>query len=227
MQLGLEEVREIVRRALGSDFGMREARLMCRFASDERQVPAYRVGRVLLAGDAAHVHSPVGGQGMNTGLQDGANLGWKLSAVLHGRAGDTLLDTYHAERHPVGKQVLRSSGAIVRLAMAPRLPRLAARLALSLIVGRVRPVTAKVAGMLTGLGISYPAERGAHPLPRRRCSPPRVPRSSSPAATSRSWSGPPSASAVRWSPGPWMPPPPSSWPRCSWPSTRSTTWCWR
>ncbi|NEA00037.1 FAD-dependent oxidoreductase, partial [Streptomyces sp. SID10116] len=118
--LALDEVKGIVRQALGRDFGMHDARWMSRFHSDERQAPAYRVGRVFLAGDAAHVHSPAGGQGMNTGLQDAANLSWKLARAVQGRAPDGLLDTYEAERHPVGRTVLRSSGGLVRLAMAKR-----------------------------------------------------------------------------------------------------------
>jgi hypothetical protein len=115
--LDLAEVREVTRRALGSDFGMHDPRWLSRFHSDERQVPAYRVGRVFLAGDAAHCHSPAGGQGMNTGMQDAANLGWKLAAAVAGWGGEALLDSYHAERHPVGRQVLRSSGLLVRLAL--------------------------------------------------------------------------------------------------------------
>ena len=96
---------------------MHDPRYLSRFHSDERQVPRYRVGRVFLAGDAAHCHSPAGGQGMNTGMQDAANLGWKLAAAVHGWGGEELLDSYHAERHPVGRQVLRSSGLLVRLAL--------------------------------------------------------------------------------------------------------------
>ena len=113
----LDEIRDVTRHALGTDFGIQEARWMSRFHSDERQAPHYRVGRVFLAGDAAHVHSPAGGQGMNTGLQDAANLGWKLAAAAQGWAPDGLLDTYESERHPVGRLVLRSSGAIIRMAM--------------------------------------------------------------------------------------------------------------
>ncbi|MYR60451.1 FAD-dependent oxidoreductase, partial [Streptomyces sp. SID625] len=128
--VGLDEVREITRLALGRDYGMHDARWTSRFHSDERQAPAYRVGRVLLAGDAAHVHSPAGGQGMNTGLQDAANLSWKLAQVVTGHAPEALLDTYQAERHPVGRAVLRSSGGIVRLAMAGRPWTLALRAAL-------------------------------------------------------------------------------------------------
>ncbi len=161
--LTLAEVAEVTRRALGTDFGMREPRWLSRFHSDERQVPAYRTGRVFLAGDAAHVHSPAGAQGMNTGLQDAANLSWKLAAVLRG-APDRLLDTYQAERHPIGRSVLRSSGAIIRAAMirsrAGRALRgLAVRLALS-----VPPIAAKVTGRLSGVGYAYPAPRGAHEL---------------------------------------------------------------
>ncbi|MFF1353820.1 FAD-dependent monooxygenase [Streptomyces sp. NPDC058297] len=162
--LGLDEIKEVTRLALGRDYGMYEARWMSRFHSDERQAPAYRVGRVLLAGDAAHVHTPAGGQGMNTGLQDAANLGWKLAAVVNGRAGEALLDTYEAERHPVGKAVLRSSGGIVRLAMAHRPWTLAARAALTAFLGRVRPARTRVVGRLTGIGVAYPAPRGAHRL---------------------------------------------------------------
>ncbi|MFJ8081185.1 FAD-dependent monooxygenase [Streptomyces sp. NPDC096205] len=162
--LDLEEVKEIARLALGRDFGMYDARWMSRFHSDERQAPAYRVGRVFLAGDAAHVHTPAGGQGMNTGLQDAANLGWKLAQVLGGHAGDDLLDTYQAERHPVGRSVLRSSGGIVRLAMAKRPWTLALRAALAHFLGAVGPARRKAAGQITGIGYRYPAPRGAHRL---------------------------------------------------------------
>ncbi|MFI7384728.1 FAD-dependent monooxygenase [Streptomyces sp. NPDC049813] len=162
--LDLDEIKETTRLALGRDYGMHDARWMSRFHSDERQAPAYRVGRVLLAGDAAHVHTPAGGQGMNTGLQDAANLGWKLAAVVNGRATEALLDTYEAERHPVGKAVLRSSGGMVRMAMAKSPWTLAARAALTTLLGRVGPARARVVGQLTGTGFAYPAPRGAHPL---------------------------------------------------------------
>ncbi|CAL9423112.1 Rifampicin monooxygenase [Streptomyces sp. enrichment culture] len=166
--LDLAEVKEITRLALGRDFGMHDARWMSRFHSDERQVPAYRVGRVFLAGDAAHVHTPAGGQGMNTGLQDAANLSWKLAAVLHGHASDGLLDTYQAERHPVGRTVLRSSGGIIRLAMAKRPWALALRAALTTTLDRVGPARRAVAAQVTGIGYRYAAPRGSHPLTGRR-----------------------------------------------------------
>jgi 2-polyprenyl-6-methoxyphenol hydroxylase-like FAD-dependent oxidoreductase len=166
--LDLDEVRATVRLALGRDYGMRDARWMSRFHSDERQAPSYRVGRVFLAGDAAHVHTPAGGQGMNTGLQDAANLSWKLAAVLRGHADPALLDTYQAERHPVGRSVLRSSGGIVRLAMAKRPWTLALRAALATAVTHVGPLQRRMTGQVTGIGYAYAAPRGAHPLAGRR-----------------------------------------------------------
>jgi 2-polyprenyl-6-methoxyphenol hydroxylase-like FAD-dependent oxidoreductase len=155
--LELEEIREVLARAFGTDFGLAEARWMSRFHSDERQAPKYRVGRVFLAGDAAHCHSPAGGQGMNTGLQDAANLGWKLAAALRGRAADPewLLDSYQAERHPVGRQVLRSSGALVRLALVkPWLLRVA-RDVLSGLVLRIPAIAHAATGTVSGIGIRY------------------------------------------------------------------------
>jgi 2-polyprenyl-6-methoxyphenol hydroxylase-like FAD-dependent oxidoreductase len=162
--LDLDEVREITRRALGTDYGMHDARWLSRFHSDERQVPRYRVGRVLLAGDAAHIHSPAGGQGMNTGLQDAANLGWKLAAVVQGRASDGFLDTYEAERHPVGKAVLRSSGGLVRLARAHNPALRAVRALVSAVANAARPVRTKALAQISGIGYKYPAPRGAHRL---------------------------------------------------------------
>ncbi|GAA5200120.1 FAD-dependent monooxygenase [Rugosimonospora acidiphila] len=162
--LDFAEVRDVTRRALGIDFGMHDPRWMSRFHSDERQVPRYRSGRVFLAGDAAHVHSPAGGLGMNTGLQDAANLGWKLAEVLRGRATEDLLDSYHAERHPVGRAVLRTSGALIRLAMIKSRIERAARNGLGGTALRIGPVARKAAGSVSGVSIRYPAPRGAHPL---------------------------------------------------------------
>ncbi|MET0134590.1 MAG: FAD-dependent oxidoreductase [Kibdelosporangium sp.] len=163
-----EELRSITERAFGTDFGMHSPRWLGRFHSAERQVPSYRVRRVLLAGDAAHQHSPAGGQGMNTGLQDAANLSWKLAAVVNGWAPDSLLDSYHAERHPVGKAVLRTSGLNLRLAMARNPAEVALRFVRSLLVRHVRPVSRLAIGQITGIGYSYPAPRGAHRLVGRR-----------------------------------------------------------
>ncbi|MBL1077339.1 FAD-dependent monooxygenase [Nocardia sp. 2] len=160
----LEELRDVTTRALGTDFGMHDPRWMSRFHSDERQVEHYRTGRVFLAGDAAHVHSPAGGQGMNTGLQDAANLGWKLAAAVQGWAPDSLLDTYHAERHPVGREVLRSSGAIIRGAM---LESKVGRLVRNVLAGgalSLPPVAHKAAGTISGIGFAYPRPSGADHL---------------------------------------------------------------
>ncbi|MBZ9644743.1 FAD-dependent monooxygenase [Streptomyces sp. PSKA30] len=162
--LDLDEVKEITRRALGTDYGMHDARWLSRFHSDERQAPKYRVGRVFLAGDAAHIHSPAGGQGMNTGLQDAANLGWKLAAAVQGWAPEGLLDTYEAERHPVGKAVLRSSGGLVRLARAQSPVLRAARTLVSAFVNMARPAQRKALAQISGIGYKYAAPRGSHSL---------------------------------------------------------------
>ncbi|WP_419997039.1 FAD-dependent monooxygenase [Streptomyces boninensis] len=164
--LELPEVREVARTALGRDFGMHDARWMSRFHSDERQAPSYRVGRTFLAGDAAHVHTPAGGQGMNTGLQDAANLSWKLSTALAG--GPDLLHSYEAERHPVGKAVLRSSGGMVRLAMASRPWTIAARAAVATFLNTAKPAARSIIGQVSGIGYVYPAPSGAHRLAGRR-----------------------------------------------------------
>ncbi|MFE6813649.1 FAD-dependent monooxygenase [Streptomyces sp. NPDC057677] len=166
----LDEIREITRRALGTDLGMHDPRWISRFHSDERQVPSYRVGRVLLAGDAAHVHSPAGGQGMNTGLQDAANLSWKLTSILRGDAPDpeALLDSYQSERHPVGAAVLRTSGALVRLAMAHTPLTRAARALAARLLSVLRPASTRAMGMISGLGIAYAPPAGSkRPAGRR------------------------------------------------------------
>ena len=158
----IEELKDIARSVLGTDFGMHSPRWSSRFHSDERQVPHYRVGRVFLAGDAAHVHSPAGGQGMNTGLHDAANLSWKLASVLSG--GPDLLDSYHAERHPVGAKVIKGSGALLRMAM---LHSTAARTARNEIVSAMLhlPLIARRLPLaMSGLWVKYPAPRDAHPL---------------------------------------------------------------
>jgi hypothetical protein len=160
----LGEIAEVARRVFGTDFGMHDPRWMSRFHSEERQAERYRVGRVFLAGDAAHVHSPAGGMGMNTGLQDAANLGWKLAAALQGRGGDRLLDTYQDERHPVGKMVLRMSGGLLRAALLrSRLARAIRNLAFPAAFA-VPPIGAMVRLRQSGIGIAYGRPRGAHRL---------------------------------------------------------------
>jgi len=159
----LEEVQDLMLRITGTDHGLSEARWLSRFHSDERQVPRYRVGRVLLAGDAAHVHSPAGGQGMNVGLQDAANLSWRLAATIQGHAPAGQLDGYHAERHPVGKAVLRASGAMLRLMVAetPLWRRANWLLEKAGRIGRVPP---RVSHQLSGIGLRYPRPFAGHRL---------------------------------------------------------------
>jgi 2-polyprenyl-6-methoxyphenol hydroxylase-like FAD-dependent oxidoreductase len=164
----MDEIRGITRLVLGRDFGMHDPRWMSRFHNDERQVPQYRSGRVYLAGDAAHVHSPAGGQGMNTGLQDAANLSWKLAAACHGWASARLLDSYHAERHPVGRYVIRLSGNILRLARIRSDLARAAITELAAVATRVPALSMKAELAVTGLAISYPAGPDAHPLEGKR-----------------------------------------------------------
>ena len=117
------ELREALVAVYGTDYGLRSANWISRFTDMSRQAAAYRHGRVLLAGDAAHVHPPQGGQGLNTGVQDAVNLGWKLAQVVNETSPDSLLDTYHAERHPVGARVLRNTMAQVALSQPRRPPR--------------------------------------------------------------------------------------------------------
>jgi 2-polyprenyl-6-methoxyphenol hydroxylase-like FAD-dependent oxidoreductase len=152
----LDEIRYVTRQALGSDFGLHDARWTARLRADERQVPRYRLGRVFLAGDAAHVHSPVGGQGLNTGLHDGANLGWKLAAVARGWADDGLLDSYHTERHTVGRFVVHMSYGLLRLAL---LECGSLRRSLALLGGtaaQLRPAAHRAALAVLGPGLGYP-----------------------------------------------------------------------
>ncbi|MCY1042301.1 FAD-dependent monooxygenase [Corallococcus sp. bb12-1] len=105
----LDELRESVTRIAGTDFGMKEPRWLSRFGNETRLAERYRDGRVLLAGDAAHIHFPAGGQGLNVGLQDAMNLGWKLAAVVKDGAPDVLLDSYQGERRPVGDALIRNT----------------------------------------------------------------------------------------------------------------------
>lgn len=111
----IDDLREALVDAHGSDFGVHGVTWLSRFTDAARQAATYRKGRVLLAGDAAHVHSPTGGQGLNLGLQDAVNLGWKLAQVVRGTSPDSLLDTYHSERHPVGARVLKNTLAMTAL----------------------------------------------------------------------------------------------------------------
>jgi len=149
----------------GTDFGVHSPTWISRFTDMARQAAAYRAGRVLLAGDAAHVHSPVGGQGLNLGVQDAVNLGWKLAQVVKRTAPDSLLDTYHAERHPVGARVLRNTLAQVALMRVDdRIEAL--RDNVTELLGMDEP-RRRYAAMMSGLDIRYDLGDG-HPLLGRR-----------------------------------------------------------
>ncbi|MEZ4321793.1 MAG: FAD-dependent monooxygenase [Myxococcota bacterium] len=161
----LEELRAALVGIYGSDFGLRTASWISRFSDVSRQAATYRSGRVLLAGDAAHIHPPQGGQGMNTGLQDAVNLGWKLAQVVRGTSPDALLDTYHAERHPVGARVQQNTQAQIALRVPdPRHEALRGTMAELLAMDGPRR---HIAGMLTGLDVHYDLGEG-HPLLGRR-----------------------------------------------------------
>ncbi len=149
----------------GTDYGIHSPTWITRFTDMTRQAAAYRKGRVLLAGDAAHVHSPVGGQGLNTGVQDAVNLGWKLAQVVNGTSPDSLLDTYHAERHPVAARVLRITMAQVAL-MRPDDRIEALRDTVSELLSMDEP-RERFAAMMAGLDIHYDLGEG-HPLLGRR-----------------------------------------------------------
>jgi 3-(3-hydroxy-phenyl)propionate hydroxylase len=149
----------------GTDYGIHSPTWISRFTDMTRQAAAYRKGRVLLAGDAAHVHPPDGGQGLQTGLQDAVNLGWKLAQVVHRRSPDTLLDTYHAERHPVAARVLRNTMAAVALRRADDRTK-ALRDTMSEFLGMDEP-RRRFAAMMSGLDIHYDLGEG-HPLLGRR-----------------------------------------------------------
>ena len=149
----------------GTDYGIHDPTFISRFTDMTRQAATYREGRVLLAGDAAHVHSPVGGQGLNTGVQDAVNLGWKLAQVVDRTSPETLLDTYQAERHPVAARVLRDTMAQVAL-MRPDDRIEAARDTLSELLSMDEPRT-RFAARMSGLDIHYDLGEG-HPLLGRR-----------------------------------------------------------
>jgi 2-polyprenyl-6-methoxyphenol hydroxylase-like FAD-dependent oxidoreductase len=159
----LDHLISIVRRTHGTDYGIHSPRWVSQFDADERLAPTYRVGRVLLAGDAAHQHSPAGGQGMNLGIQDAVNLSWRLALVVRG-APDRLLDGYTAERRPVAIDVLRSSHVLVRVALLKTRLAQALRRPVGRTLLRIPPLARKIAGQLSGIGIRYPRPRGAHRL---------------------------------------------------------------
>ncbi|MGV9363569.1 FAD-dependent monooxygenase [Amycolatopsis sp. NPDC003731] len=153
-----DELRDGLRAVFGSRVHLLELRYARRITNAARQAARYRHGRVFLAGDAAHVHLPIGAQGMNTGIQDALNLGWKLGAAVHGWAPPHLLDTYHTERHPVGAAVLRNVQAQSLLMdhQSTGDPDLAAAKELFAALAQLPEVQYHLDDMLSGMGIRYP-----------------------------------------------------------------------
>lgn len=164
----LSEITGSLRRIVKTDFGVSEMRWSTRFLSERRQADRYRVGRCFIAGDAAHVHSPLGAQGMNTGIQDAMNLGWKLASAVKGTAPAWLLDSYQSERHAVGANVLKLTDAFNQLVLGRSLPRrLLRRIAITALLS-TGPTRRAMGGRLSGIAISYPRKRDDHRLVGRR-----------------------------------------------------------
>ncbi|WP_405389534.1 rifampin monooxygenase [Streptomyces sp. NBC_01102] len=161
----LDDFKQRLRAVAGTDFGIHSPRWLSRFGDATRQAERYRVGRVLLAGDAAHIHPPTGGQGMNLGVQDAFNLGWKLAAAVAGWAPDDLLDSYHAERHPVGARVLANTRAQMTLLGTD--PGATALRELFTKLLDFEEVNRYVTGMITAVDVSYDFGEGHELLGRR------------------------------------------------------------
>ena len=161
----LDELREALVAVYETDFGVHKVTWLSRFTDATRQAAAYRERRVLLAGDAAHVHSPAGGQGLNLGVQDAVNLGWKLAQVVHGTSPEGLLDTYQAERHPVAARLLRSTMAITALGRGDERTT-ALRESMSELLQMDEP-RKRYAARMSGLDIRHELGAG-HPLLGRR-----------------------------------------------------------
>jgi 2-polyprenyl-6-methoxyphenol hydroxylase-like FAD-dependent oxidoreductase len=161
----LDELRRALVAVYGKDFGVHNVTWLTRFSDMARQAASYRAGRVLLAGDAAHVHSPAGGQGLNTGVQDAVNLGWKLAQVSSGTSPESLLDTYQAERHPVAARVLKNTLAQTALGRGDERTQ-ALHEKMAELLGMDEP-RKRYAAMMSGLDIHYDLGRG-HPLLGRR-----------------------------------------------------------
>jgi 3-(3-hydroxy-phenyl)propionate hydroxylase len=161
----LADLREALIAVYGTDFGVHNVTWLSRFTDTTRQAASYRERRVLLAGDAAHVHSPSGGQGLNIGVQDAVNLGWKLAQVVKGASPESLLDTYQAERHPIGARVLKTTMAATALNRGDERTK-ALRESMSDLLKMEEP-RKQYAGMMSGLDIHYDLGAG-HPLLGRR-----------------------------------------------------------
>jgi 2-polyprenyl-6-methoxyphenol hydroxylase-like FAD-dependent oxidoreductase len=161
----LDDLREALIAVYGTDFGVHNVTYLSRFTDAARQAASYRARRVLLAGDSAHVHSPAGGQGLNIGVQDAVNLGWKLAQVVNGTSPESLLDTYQAERHPIGARVLKSTMAATALNRGDERTKVLHETMSELL--KMDEPRKRYAGMMSGLDIHYDLGAG-HPLLGRR-----------------------------------------------------------
>jgi hypothetical protein len=161
----LDELKQQLRVFAGTDFGAHSARWLSRFGDATRLAERYRVGRVLLAGDAAHTHPPIGGQGLNLGVQDAFNLGWKLAAEVGGWAPEGLLDSYHNERHPVAADVLDITRAQTELVSTEPGPRSVRRLVSELM--DFEEVNRYLIERIAAIGIRYDFGDGHELLGRR------------------------------------------------------------
>jgi flavin-dependent dehydrogenase len=161
----LRDLSEALIAVFGTDFGVHNPTWISRFTDMTRQAAAYRAGRVLLAGDAAHVHYPAGGQGLSLGVQDAVNLGWKLAQVVDGTARESLLDTYFDERHPVTARALRYTMA--QTALQRRDDRTQAVVDIVSELASMDEPRKLLAGLISGLDIHYDLGEG-HPLLGRR-----------------------------------------------------------
>jgi 2-polyprenyl-6-methoxyphenol hydroxylase-like FAD-dependent oxidoreductase len=161
----VDDLREALIAVYGTDFGVHNVTYLSRFTDMARQAASYRNGRVLLAGDAAHVHSPAGGQGLNIGVQDAVNLGWKLAQVVSGRSPESLLDTYQSERHPIAARVLKNTMAATALSRGDERTN-ALRETVSELLAMEEP-RKRYAAMISGLDVHYDLGKG-HPLLGRR-----------------------------------------------------------
>lgn len=168
-EMTLARVSASANRAAGRDLGITDPLWISQFGNATRRAAEYRAGRVFVAGDAAHMHPPTGGVGLNVGIQDAMNLGWKLAAVATGRAPESLLDTYHDERAPVGTAVLENTRAQSALVNATTPEGQALRAHLSALIDRHPAVAVDLARSASGLDVAYPsADPAAHPLTGRR-----------------------------------------------------------
>jgi 3-(3-hydroxy-phenyl)propionate hydroxylase len=161
----LGDVSELLTTVYGTDFGIHNPTRVSRFTDMARQAATYRDRRILLAGDAAHVHPPMGGQGLNIGVQDAVNLGWKLAQAVKGTSPDSLLDTYHAERHPVAARVLRDTMAQVALGRTDDRTKALGEVMSELL--RMDEPRRRIGAMMSGLDVHYDLGDG-HPLLGRR-----------------------------------------------------------